>query len=83
MEGVRCWDGHTTAHTPNEMHQSSGEGNGVGGLSCRVEGGLVQRVQGDKGIKHGSGQGAGPTLSLCPTTCLWLRPGPQWKEESG
>lgn len=37
-------------------------------LSCRVEvRGLVQRNQGGKGIKHGSGQGAGPTLSLCPS----------------
>lgn len=65
MEGVRCWDGHTTAHTPNEMHQSSGEGMGVGwGLgqrSCWVEvRGLVQRDQGGKGIKHGSGRGRAP-----------------------
>lgn len=38
------------------------------GLSRRVEvRGLVQRNQGGKGIKHGSGQGAGPTLSLCPS----------------
>lgn len=66
MEGVRCWDGHTTAHTPNEMHQSSGEGMGVG-FSCWVEVRLVQRDQGGKGMKHGSGQGAGPTLSLCPS----------------
>lgn len=42
--------------------------HGGAGLSCRVEvRGLVQRDQGGKGIKHGSGQGAGPTLSLCPS----------------
>lgn len=23
---MRCWDGHSTAHTPDEMHQSLGEG---------------------------------------------------------
>lgn len=27
----------------------------------------MQRDQGGKGIKHGSGQGADPTLSLCPS----------------
>lgn len=28
---MRCWDGHTVAHTPNEMHQSSAEGMRGGG----------------------------------------------------
>lgn len=27
----------------------------------------MQRDQGGKGMKHGSGQGAGPTLLLCPS----------------
>lgn len=36
-----------------------------GGVSGR--GGGLQRVHGGKGIKHGSGQGAGPTLSLYPS----------------
>lgn len=66
MVGVRCWDGHTAAHTPNEMHQSSGEG--IGGraqLLGRGEAGA--EGPGGKGMKHGSGQGAGPTLSLCPS----------------
>lgn len=37
------------------------------GFSCWVEVRLVQRDQGGKGMKHGSGQGTDPTLSLCPS----------------
>jgi hypothetical protein len=47
------------------MHQSFGEG--IRKDLSLVAGGLVQMVQGGKGIKHGSRLGAGPTLSLCLT----------------
>lgn len=81
MEGVRCWDGHTTAHTPNGCTKALGKAWGAG-LSCRVEVmGLVQREQGGKGIKHGSGQGADPTLSLCPSYLPVAQTWPQWNQQ--
>lgn len=79
MEGVRCWDGHTAAHTPNEMHQSSGEGMGEGGSVAGWRcGELVQRVQGGKGISMAAGRGRAPHCRYALATCLWLRPGPQF-----
>lgn len=42
------------------------------GLGCTAEvRGLGQRDQGGQGLKHGSGQGAGPTLSSCPMAQTW------------
>lgn len=60
---VRCWDGHTVAHTPNEMHRSSAEGmrGDPGSAAWR----LVQRVQGGKGKRHGNGLWAVLVLLLC------------------
>lgn len=55
---MRHWDGHSTAHTPDEMHQSSGEG-------VRSDRGLAAwgRVP-----KHGSRLETGPTMSLYPAS---------------
>lgn len=52
-----------------QMRCTKALGKGMG-RGAQLQGGggrLVQRVQGGKGMKHGSGQGAGPTLSLCPS----------------
>lgn len=60
---MRCWDGHNTAHTPDEMHRSSGEG------TRRDHGSVAWAGAEDPGRQwHKAWQqaGAGPTVSLCP-----------------
>lgn len=65
--GVRCWDGHTTAHTPNEMHQSSGEGIGEG---AQLQGGGGGRAgtegPGRQGHKAWQRAGGGPHTVAMP-----------------
>lgn len=65
MEGVRCWDGHTTAHTPNEMHQSSGEGMG-GGVQLLGEGEAGAEGPGGQGHEAWQRAGGGPHTVAMP-----------------
>lgn len=66
MEGVRCWDGHTTAHTPNENAPKLWGRHRGGELSCRVEvgGGLVQRVREARAQSMAAGGGGPHTVAM-------------------
>lgn len=60
---MRCWDGHNTAHTPDEMHQSSGEGTRRDHGSVAWAGAEGPGRQWHKAWQQAE---AGPTVSLSP-----------------